>query len=75
MYYSHIKNETKLYLIETCALDGSNRRVLVNCTEPADSLAMDVLNRRLYFVYTDSGAILYVDLQTNAVRGFTNKTD
>lgn len=67
MYFSHIRNETELYLIETSALDGSNRRVLVDCAEPADSLDMDVRDRRLYYVYSDSGAIMYVDLQTNAV--------
>lgn len=68
MYWSHKRDETKSYLIESSALDGSNRQVLINCTDPADSLAMDFTAGRLYYVYEQSGAILYVDLKTKVVQ-------
>lgn len=67
MYWSHKKDDTKTYIIETSSLDGSNRAVLMNCSGPAESLSMDFQSGRLYFVYSESGAILYVDLKTKVV--------
>lgn len=65
LYWSHGKPETNTYLIEASRLDGSDRSVLVVCSELAASLAMDFATRRLYFAYEKS--IQYVDLQTRKV--------
>lgn len=74
MYWSHKKEDTKSYIIESSSLDGSNRAVVMNCSDPAESLSMDYQSGRLYFVYSESGAILYVDLNTKAVSWFANNT-
>lgn len=67
MYWSHKKELTKTYLIETSSLDGSNREILINCTHPAESLTIDYSINRLYFVYGSVGAILFVDLTKNTL--------
>lgn len=72
MYWSHKKDDTKTYIIETSSLDGSHRAVVMNCSDPAESLSMDYPTGRLYFVYSESGAILYVDLKTKAVSRLPN---
>lgn len=64
LYWSHVKRETNTFLIESSALDGSDRRVLVNCTEPALALAVDFAEQRLYFVYERT--ISYVSLAATA---------
>lgn len=64
-FWSHGKPETSTYLIEQSQLDGSDRSVLVVCTELAASLAMDFDAERLYFAYDKS--IQYVDLRTRKV--------
>lgn len=65
LYWSHGKHDTNTYLIENSRLDGTGRTVLVNCTELANSLAMDFATNRLYFVYNRS--IAFVDLVTRHV--------
>ncbi|KAJ6647666.1 Prolow-density lipoprotein receptor-related protein 1, partial [Pseudolycoriella hygida] len=69
MYWSHKKDLTKTYLIEKSSLDGSNREVLINCSHPAESLTIDYMENRLYFVHGSIGAVMFVDLTTNATYG------
>lgn len=68
MYWSHRKDDTKTYLIEISMLDGSNRSILENCTHSAESLVMDFDKQRLYYVFTQSGSIWYIDLIKKTVR-------
>lgn len=67
MYFSHKNNHTNFYAIESSALDGSNRRLLINCTKSAVSLTIDFPTNRLYFIYQETGAIIFFDLETKIV--------
>lgn len=68
MYWSHRKEDTHTNLIESSSLNGDDRSVLLKCEEPAESLALDFANQRLYYVYVDGGAISYLDLLTQKVK-------
>lgn len=62
MYWSHQKDDTKTYLIETSFVDGNSRHILINCSHPAESLVIDYGTNRLYYVYSSVGTIFYYDL-------------
>lgn len=67
MYWAHKREDTKTYLIESSSLDGWNREIILNSTESARSLSIDFSTDRLYFVYVESGKIVYYDLKTHLV--------
>lgn len=67
MYWSHRNEEKKTYLIEQSALNGDNRKILLNCNETAKSLTLDFLTNRLYFVNAERSSIWYFDLNTEEV--------
>lgn len=68
MYFAHNEEKSNSYRIESAALDGSERNIIVNCTELVDSLTIDFLNNRLYFVYKNAGEIFYFDLTSRTVK-------
>lgn len=68
MYWAHKGNDSNTYLIESSALDGTNREIIVTANESARSLSMDFSTERLYYVYVESGRIVYVDLKEKKVR-------
>lgn len=67
MYFAHNEEKTNSYRIESAALDGSERTIIVNCTELVDSLTIDFPDNRLYFVYKNAGSIFFLDLTTKTV--------
>lgn len=67
MYFAHNEEKSNSYRIESAALDGSERTIIVNCTELVDSLTIDFPDNRLYFVYKYAGSIFYLDLASNTV--------
>lgn len=66
MYWAH-RREDKSFLIESSALDGSERDVVINTNESAHSLSIDFTTNRLYFVYFESSKIAYFDLKAQVV--------
>lgn len=67
MYWSHKSKGTKPYLIESSALDGTNRQIIVASNESVRSLSIDFNTNRLYYVYVESGSIVYIDLKEKQV--------
>lgn len=67
MYWSHRNEERKAYYIEQSALNGDNRRIILNCNETAKSLTLDLSTDRLYFVYSEHSSIWYFDLKSEVV--------
>lgn len=70
MYWAHKLKGIKSHLIESSALDGTNRQVVVAANESASSLSMDFSTERLYYVYVESGSIAYVGLKDKKVRPY-----
>lgn len=68
MFFAHNEEKSNSYRIESAALDGSERNIIVNCTELVDSLTIDFPDNRLYFVYKNAGTIFYFDLTSKTVR-------
>lgn len=48
-------------------MDGSNRRILLNSSQPIGSLTTDLDTNRLYFVRKQTGAVEYLDLASASV--------
>lgn len=68
MYFAHNDEKSNSYRIESAALDGSERNIIVNRTELVDSLTIDFPDNRLYFVHKNAGSIFYFDLTSKTVR-------
>lgn len=48
-------------------MDGSNRKVLLNSSQPIGSLTVDLESKRLYFIRKQTGGIDYLDLKLGNV--------
>lgn len=70
MYWACKSNSSKQFVIESSALDGSNRKILLTANETARSLSIDFSTERLYFVYVENSKIVYFDLKTKIVSTF-----
>lgn len=67
MYFSHENSNGTAFIIEQSALNGSNRKVLLNSSQPVGSLTVDLESNRLYFIRKHTGGIDYLDLKTGNV--------
>lgn len=70
MYFTQNEVKNHTYRIESAALDGSRRNIIVNGTDFVDSLTIDFPTNRLYFAYKNAGIIFYYDLTTKTVIRF-----
>ena len=68
MYWSHSDRENQKNLIEESTLDGSSRKIIFNAPKSVQSLAIDFKENRLYFVYSNSGLISYLDFARHEVK-------
>lgn len=64
LYFSHENDNGTTFIIEQASLDGSNRRILLNSSQPVGNLNADLASNRLYFVRKQTGAVDYMDLLT-----------
>lgn len=48
-------------------MDGTNRRILLNSSQPIGSLTADIESNRLYFIRKQTGAVDYLDLTSSTV--------
>lgn len=66
-YFSHENGNGTIFIVEQSALDGSNRRILLNSSQPIGSLTTDIESNRLYFVRKQTGAVEFLDLAASTV--------
>lgn len=67
MFFSHENVNHTVSIIEQSSLDGSNRKILLNSSQPISSLTTDLDSNRLYFIRKQTGGIDYLDLSTGNV--------
>lgn len=67
LYFSHENSRGTAFIIEQSALDGSNRKVLLNSSQPIGSLTINVDSKHLYFIRNQTGGIDFLDLKTGKV--------
>lgn len=67
LYFSHENSNGTTFIIEQSSLDGSQRKILLNSSQPIGSLTADLDSNRLYFIRKQTGGIDYLDLTSNNV--------
>ncbi|XP_031616659.1 prolow-density lipoprotein receptor-related protein 1 isoform X3 [Contarinia nasturtii] len=67
LYFSYENYNSTMFYIGQSSLDGSNRRILLNSSQPIGSLTADIESNRLYFIRKQTGAVEYLNLNSSTV--------
>lgn len=67
LYFAHESSNGKLFIIQQSSMDGENRRILLNSSQPISSLTVDIKSNRLYFIRKQTGSVEYLHLLTSTV--------